>query len=519
MSQLAQKVYSYDKVPYSSHPYAQSHPQHLYTLGTLFGMTPPDFTKARILELGCASGGNIMPIALSYPKAKCVGVDLSTVQISQGIERLESLKIKNLRLEVKSIMDIDKSFGEFDYIIAHGVYSWVPTEVQEKMLEICSNNLSPNGIAYISYNTKPGWNFVQSLRDMMLYHVQGVAENMKVPQARAVLNFIKKTAKSDPTYQSFVEQEEGLLANHSDYYLAHDHLEEQNNPEFFYQFMERAKRNNLQYLGESSLYSMYLGNLHPEGARALSVITDIERTEQYMDFINNRRFRQTLLCHKSVNLNRKIQEVNVLPLYFMGNLKLKEGQNVDLSKDQELHFEGTVSCTSRSRINSALLMVLGEQAPHAIKGTDLIRKAAELTKITNLDEIREEFNKFIFQFMLGGAISVYTDPGQYAAKLPEKPKVLPLVRYQAMSGSAYITTARHQTVGVDEFSRAMIKLADGSLTVEEIRDKIVAAVQSGELNVLSKDQMVVDFQHVNNSVRNWVYTKFNDFVNLAILEA
>ena len=154
---------TYDEVPYQSYPYAESQPENLRTIGLLFGMNAPEIKTARILELGCAEGGNLIPHAVRYPKATFVGVDLSKVQIDAGNVYIKSLGLKNIELKNCSILDIDEKYGKFDYIICHGVISVVSDFVGETILEIASKNLSDNGIAYISYNTLPGWNMIRTI--------------------------------------------------------------------------------------------------------------------------------------------------------------------------------------------------------------------------------------------------------------------------------------------------------------------------------------------------------------------
>ena len=72
---------SYDDIPYESHPFAQSHPNRLFTIGTLFGMRPTPVQKCRVLELGCAAGGNLIPMADYLPESQFVGVDNLARQI------------------------------------------------------------------------------------------------------------------------------------------------------------------------------------------------------------------------------------------------------------------------------------------------------------------------------------------------------------------------------------------------------------------------------------------------------
>jgi SAM-dependent methyltransferase len=172
MEQLSGATDSYDEVPYDSYPFAQSHPFRLATQARLFGMTPTHPRRARVLELGCASGGNLLPLAEVFPEATIVGLDASARQIEQGHEAIRVLGYKNIELRHANILDIDESLGTFDYIIAHGVYSWVPDDVQRKLLDICSKNLAEQGVAYVSYNTFPGWRLRGMIRDLMSYRAR-----------------------------------------------------------------------------------------------------------------------------------------------------------------------------------------------------------------------------------------------------------------------------------------------------------------------------------------------------------
>lgn len=181
----------YDEVPYSSSPYCESTPENCRTIARLFKLNPPDFHKAAVLELGCASGGNLIPLAYSYPDATFVGIDLSAGQIETGQKQVEEMNLTNIQLRNLSILDADESLGKFDYIISHGVFSWVDATTQEKLVSLCDDLLTSNGIAYVSYNTLPGWNTLRSIRDMMNYHTKNIADpKTRARQARAILEFV-----------------------------------------------------------------------------------------------------------------------------------------------------------------------------------------------------------------------------------------------------------------------------------------------------------------------------------------
>ncbi len=89
---------SYDEVPYASHAFPQTHPNTMATVATLFGMTPAPVTNCRVLELGCAAGFNIIPMAAALPDSRFVGVDLSSRQVAEGQEAIKALGLTNVEL-------------------------------------------------------------------------------------------------------------------------------------------------------------------------------------------------------------------------------------------------------------------------------------------------------------------------------------------------------------------------------------------------------------------------------------
>src|SRR5262249_43817357 len=155
------------ELPYPSNPYPYTHPDHLATVAALLGMKPAAADHCRVLELGCASGGNLIPMAYGLPDSSFFGLDLSGEPVRQGEELVEALGLKNIQLRRMSILDVDDRLGQFDFIICHGVYSWVPAEVQDKILDICARQLAPQGVGFISYNTYPGWHMRGMIRAVM----------------------------------------------------------------------------------------------------------------------------------------------------------------------------------------------------------------------------------------------------------------------------------------------------------------------------------------------------------------
>ena len=183
---------SYNTVIYVSKAFPNTNINSLQARGRLYGLSPAPLKGARVLELGSSCGGNIIPQALYYPETTFTGIDLSGVQIEHGKTLIESMGLTNITLLEKNIMDIDDDFGTFDYIIVHGIWSWVSDMVKDKILSICNRNLSDRGIAFVSYNTYPGWKRLEQLREIMLYSETGAPSDTLLDRTVYTKNVLQK---------------------------------------------------------------------------------------------------------------------------------------------------------------------------------------------------------------------------------------------------------------------------------------------------------------------------------------
>src|SRR4051812_3156188 len=242
---------SYDALPYLDLTVADTSPDRLAAMAILHGMSPPDPRRCRVLELGCAGGANLFPLAGAMPEAEFVGIDLSARQIESARAAVSILGLDNLAFHAMSLLDIDDDFGTFDYILCHGVFSWVPAPARDKILDIFARHLSPDGVAYLSYNTYPGWHFRGMVREMLKYHSDPVADpSARVGQARALLDFlVQAVPPSEGTYAQVLKEEQAIVAESKDTYIFHEHLEEENHPVYFHELVAHAAAHGLGYIG------------------------------------------------------------------------------------------------------------------------------------------------------------------------------------------------------------------------------------------------------------------------------
>ena len=291
----------YDAVPYESHAFPQTAPGHMAAIAHVFGLDVPVVSSARVLEIGCSAGGNLIPFAACNPLARVVGIDLSQVQIEQGRRNVQRLGLRNLELLQGDIAAMDlQSLGQFDYIICHGVYSWVPENVQEAILSAFRALLAPKGVAYISYNVYPGWKAKEIVRDAMLLRGgdRGTPEE-KLGYARGMIDFLEEVAPADSVLAIALADFRAEQTNARDYYVLHEHLETFNAPCYFLEFGRRAEPHRLAYLADAHPHVMFAVNYGEKVS--VPLLKECGRSqilvEQYLDFVVNRTFRQSLLVH------------------------------------------------------------------------------------------------------------------------------------------------------------------------------------------------------------------------------
>ena len=301
----------YNRVPYPSLAFVQTHPDRLAVMAKLFGMSPPSVEHCRVLEIACGNGSNLIPMAYGLPGSEFVGVDLAAKPVEMAQGRISRLGLTNIRIEAMDLLEIEPDFGEFDYIIAHGVLAWVPEHVQEKILAICSANLSPNGVAFVSYNTNPGGLVRKTLREMVQFHEgrTGGAKDGSAERVKAVRDFLEtllKATDAKSPWKALLQEELKLTFSRDENVVYHDDLAEHFSPVSFAEFARRAGNCGLQFLSEAQVNDLLAPELSEEGLGALNRLADgdLIAFQQYLDFARYRKFRQTLLCHAEVPLRR-----------------------------------------------------------------------------------------------------------------------------------------------------------------------------------------------------------------------
>ncbi len=496
---------SYDELPYDTNVFPQTHPEQLAALAALFGLNPPE--TFRVLEIGCAEGLNITAIAQSLPQAECLGIDLSVKQIETAQQLVQTLNLTNIKFKQCDLIEIDDSFGKFDYIIAHGVYSWISKELQTQLLRVCRQNLTPNGIAYVSYNANPHWHFRKIIRDLMLYRTKSLPDvKSKVTEARKTFNLLQQFFQNqDHFFKPFLQQTAEELQANTDNYIAHDYLEAENHPVYFHEFVNHAEQQGLNYIADISFCYTNLLVYPTEMQDLFNQLSEGERVakEQYIDFFTLQGFRRSLLCHQEQIINADVDKTVLNQLYLSaalppmhspddtqfqqalaeatsGYLPIPENVKVQAPNEQIVTIEDTASKIAFTYLAS----IYPQRATFGqVCQTVYEQLSQDSTFNQPLVLLQSHLHQELFNLFCVNGIQLHTLPFQFASEISDMPTATSLARYQANQGQQKLTNLSCKSIEIDELCRLLIPHLDGQHSQEDLIHLFLQQVAQGELTV------------------------------------
>ena len=458
---------AYDTVEYPSSPLPQTHPSRLGAIARLHGLAAAPPSACRILEVGCGDGANLLPLALAYPASTFIGIDLSVTAIARGEAVRTRLGLSNLELRTADLMDGTPPGDGFDYIIAHGFYSWVPAFVRDALFAVCRERLRPAGLAYVSYNALPGCHVRRMLADMLKFHVRGIADpREKIEQAGAFLQFLAQGVTGTGPYSDLLREEVRQVADEkARAVLFHDDLADINDPVTITDFVAHASQFGLRFLAEADYYEM-TGDLFPPSAAAVLrdlAATDTVKKEQYLDFLRLRRFRQTILCRADALVRAEPDPAAIRDFAVCG-APVPEPLPADLTAGIRVKFRsgsGAIMTVDHPLAKAALILV-GERSPHSITVPALLAAVRKRTGVST-DDDAEMLERLLLSAYRIGMVDLQWDAPRYVTAAGPLPRLSPLARIQLESGEELISSLRHSVVRVDNpVTRELLLLLDGT---------------------------------------------------------
>jgi SAM-dependent methyltransferase len=451
-----------------------AHPQTfadcLSIKGFLRGLNviPPD--RCRVLELGCGDGFNLAAMAAIYPESSYTGIDYSAEAIERGRGFVAELGLKQIRLEtadIRALDQLDPGLGQFDYIMAHGVYSWVPVEVRNALLAAIGRLLAPQGVAFVSYLALPGAHMRELVRTIIRFHTQATPNpTLQVEQSRSLLKLISTGTTLPNHYTQWVTDELALIENHAGEALFHDELSSVSAPLLFTEFIAHAGAHGLQFLSEAESLLPISRALTDEAREQLRPLEQNRvLLEQYLDFMEGRRFRQTLLCRPG--LGEKLETGRLDQLWVSCRATPGNGPT-GLADPTPIGFFGHKKAELRASTpaTKAALLELTSRPGEAMPFPALLaatRGRLLREGLTPEADFESALRFYLCRAGLPGLIEFSWSPLPFTMTVTERPFAHPLARWLLRQGAPSVLSYTGRFVEVNGIlGRHLLSLLDGT---------------------------------------------------------
>jgi SAM-dependent methyltransferase len=458
----------YDVVSYPPGAYRQTHPDRLATIGTLLGMDTPDVGACRVLEVGCGDGSNLIPMAVALPGSTFLGVDLAEAPIQRGRALIEAAGLTNVELQALDLLQFPGDYGQFDYIIAHGLLSWVPDFVRKKWWQVVADHLSPNGVAYASYNAYPAGHLRNATRDIMNFHLarQSTPVVERAATGREFLEKLADMATGDPVWKSVLTFESQRLRTQRLEVIHHDEAGPCFMPFHFSDIAGEADHVGLRYVAEASVRRLFA----PVNAAMRDVLdalgeSDLVSREQYLDFLEFRSFRETVFCRKEVVLRRDGIEAALSKVLAASALCKVPGAADGRTTFRDRKSDGVIHTNNPEVIR--ILERLESTWPSALRIAEFAGNAGEA----------------IGQLVAAGLVELRMHPLVPRRRMGRVPVASSLARVQLATGTR-TSNLLHFMVELDlPIARQLVCRLDGTPSMRDL-ERICAGIPGGAEAVL-----------------------------------
>jgi SAM-dependent methyltransferase len=490
MDEIVEKMRAdYDAVAYEAWEHFHAHPDRIASAAAVRGLVPPPVSQCRVLEVACGIGGNLLPMAEQMPGSRFVGIDLSPRQIESGAAIIRELGLTNIELRCQDLMDFAEDAGEFDYIIAHGFYSWVPKPVRQKLMEVCQRHLTKNGLAFISYNTLPGWRTKGVVRDMMLYNARGVTNPAeRVKRGREIIQFVTENVVGTNYYRDLLQEFEPSVVNGDDSYVLHEHLAVVNEPLYVRDFVSDAKAYGLTLVGDAKANDDYWERIPAVlRERIMKMSGDAVEREQYVDFLMNRAFRRSVLCRTEAAEDATDVAANQIRKLYIAGKPEEKPAGVNAAGQAVMQFGTEAEHIQLSDPRPiAAMRYLQRSWPSAAPFSELAAVAFAHSPAGETDSEKNAvaLSHVIETCRVLGIVEIWSRPTDFiAAAAGRYPRATRVARWQA-AHQASITSLRHLRIRTDDLLRRIVPLLDGT------RDREALAAEMGKTSDQTIDSIL-----------------------------
>jgi SAM-dependent methyltransferase len=488
----------YDERPYTEHAYAETHPSRIAAVARLVRWDAPPVAGARILELGCGRGGNLLPMAAGLPQATFVGIDAAAAAIEEARRIASEAGLANVSFVRARFDEMEIAEGAFDYVICHGVLSWIPAIERAGLLARIGRALRGNGVAYVSFNVLPGWYDRLAARDWLRFSVASLGRPAE--DAAASLSWLSAEL---PPEQADARRRLDAVARRLEEtgaaYAFHEYLAPEHHPLLVGAFLQEASAVGLRYLGDAIPATTALDMLSA-GARERALSLDPIAAQQLVDFVRHTAFRRTLLVRDEAAVHGPWASSPELDSDAIRSLRmasrLRPREPGDPASRQESFGLGDMVVQISDPATRRALHELARAAPQSLAFDDIARR----TLPSDASEAaRRALGSELFDLWLAtGGLDLYDHELAVRSLAGERPAACPVARWHALHGGV-VTNRLHQEVLVpDAIVRWVLGRLDGTRTRRDLvrearRLDATAAATDAELQELvhaSVDRLV-----------------------------
>jgi SAM-dependent methyltransferase len=443
----------YEALAYAALPHPPTHPAHLAAMATVFGLDVPGVQRCRVLEVGCSDGANLLPMAATLPDAHFVGCDVARGAIDAARSAAEGAGLRNVTLCCEDLAALDAALGTFDFIVAHGVYSWVPAPVRDALFALARERLAPGGVLYVSYNVLPGYRMRQAACEMVRRQVDAIVDpRERLAATRSFARLLADGARSQYASEDGLRAELRAIAQSSDSDLFHDDFAIVNEPVWFRDFSAHASRCGLAWLAEADLHAMLAGGLAPGALQWLATL-DVLAREEHVDLLRQRRFRQSLL--------RRAQDVPSAAPFAPGRMATLDAYAqpslLQAAAAGNLDTLAGQLAPQASAAAAGLLEDLVACAPAALPVAEAYARLTSAGPGMQAQSVLRDA-------CMGGLVGLHAPGGVALARASSpaaRPRTSGLARWQA-SRQPMVTSLRQLPVRLPESLRQLLVLLDGT---------------------------------------------------------
>ncbi len=520
---------SYEEVPYEGHPVPATRPESIAAEAWLRGVRVRHPARARILELGCAEGANVIPLAYHSPDATVVAIDASARHIQIANAQRDELGLDNLTFHHASIAALPDELGDgYDYILCHGVLSWVPEDVRDAIFAVLRERLAPSGVGYVSYNVQPGWSMRGLVRQVLMARTRHIDDpSEKLREARGLLTFMAETPFADHPYGAYMAEEARSTLDHRDPYIAHEYLAEVNHAFTYGEIARLASAHRLRFFAELSPVA-HRGIEEQMREVVANITADPIEQEELADVLYGRAFRSSLFVRDDVEITDPLDARDRLleSAAFVTTLR-PTAQRPSLTDGDTEEFvdREDVRVSATHPLLKAALLELARSFPLAVPFDDLVRRSLSVLHLRRVksfdegvsDEERDALRDDLLQLVSLRHMELRLTQPAFVPKSGGKPRVSTLTRHEARRDD-WVTSGFHEPVFVDDAARFLIGLLDGSRDRDELTEQLLANLREHAVQIRDESGAELEGEAAKRGVRLFVDRHLKLFESQGLME-